>query len=204
MVTLSSCLIWQIISFILLPNEYGGVYAWTTLGNIATWRMIEWMMRMKIIFSDEAHFHLGGYVNSQNCRLWGTKKTRTHSFKSRHTQNESLFVADFGPESQLCNFSSKMSKEMSLQSMAIVFVVEWIFVHKNCRGGYWQHLVSTGRRYVPHATVDVLSLAVEDRIISRRCDVVWPPRSCDFTPLDYYLCSAVKDKCYPLKIGPIV
>ena len=29
MVTLSSCLIWQIISFILSPNEYGCVYAWT-------------------------------------------------------------------------------------------------------------------------------------------------------------------------------
>ena len=28
--------------------------------------------------------------------------------------------------------------------------VEWIFVHKNWRGGYWQHLVSIGRRYVPH------------------------------------------------------
>ena len=29
--------------------------------------------------------------------------------------------------------------------------VERIFVHKNWRGGYWQHLVSTGRRYVPHS-----------------------------------------------------
>ena len=27
----------------------------------------------KIIFSDEAHFHLGGYVNNQNCRIWGTE-----------------------------------------------------------------------------------------------------------------------------------
>ena len=31
--TWSSCLIWQIISFILPPNEYGCVYAWTTLGS---------------------------------------------------------------------------------------------------------------------------------------------------------------------------
>ena len=27
----------------------------------------------------------------------------------------------------------------------------------------------------------------------------WPPRSCDLTPLDYYLWGAVKDKCYPDK-----
>ena len=51
-------------------------------------------------------------------------------------------------------------------------------------------MVSTGRRYVP---------VFEDRIISRRADVVWPPWSCDLTPLDYYLWGAVKDKCYANK-----
>ena len=29
--------------------------------------------------------------------------------------------------------------------------VERIFVHKNWRGGYWQHLVLTGQRYVQHS-----------------------------------------------------
>ena len=42
------------------------------------------------------------------------------------------------------------------------------------------------------ATLDGLCPVFEDRIISRRADVVWPPRSCDLTPLDYYLWSAVK------------
>ena len=36
----------------------------------------------------------------------------------------------------------------------------------------------------------------EDRISSRRADVVWPLLSCDLIPLDYYLWGAVKDKCY--------
>ena len=40
------------------------------------------------------------------------------------------------------------------------------------------------------------ALIFENRIISRRGDVVWPPRSCDLTPLDYYLWGAVKDKRY--------
>jgi len=30
----------------------------------------------RIIFSDEAHFHLFGYVNKQNCRIWGTANSR--------------------------------------------------------------------------------------------------------------------------------
>ena len=45
------------------------------------------------------------------------------------------------------------------------------------------------------AALDVLRPVFEDRIISRRADVVWPLRSCNFTPFDYYLWDAVKDKC---------
>ena len=52
---------------------------------------------------------------------------------------------------------------------------------------------------VSTATLDVLRPVFEDRIISRRADVVLPPRSCDFTPLGYYLRGAVKDKCYAAK-----
>ena len=44
------------------------------------------------------------------------------------------------------------------------------------------------------ATLDVLRPDFEDRIISRRADVVWPPRNCDLTPLDCYLWRAVKYK----------
>ena len=42
------------------------------------------------------------------------------------------------------------------------------------------------------AKLNVLRPVFEDRIISRRADVIWPPRSCDLIPLDYYLWSAVK------------
>ena len=50
--------------------------------------------------------------------------------------------------------------------------------------------------HTAETTLDVLSPVFEDLIISRRADVVWPPRSCDLTPLDYYLWGADKDKCY--------
>ena len=46
------------------------------------------------------------------------------------------------------------------------------------------------------ATFDLLRPVFEDRIFSRRTDAIWPSRSCDLTPLDYYLWAAVKDKCY--------
>ena len=50
--------------------------------------------------------------------------------------------------------------------------------------------------HTAEATLDVLRSVFEDRIISRKANVVWPFRSCDLTPLDYYLWDAVEDKCY--------
>ena len=67
MLTLSLCLIWQIISFILPPNHYA------SLSGPAIELQQMTILEKKIIFSDEAHFDLGGYVNIQTCRIWNTE-----------------------------------------------------------------------------------------------------------------------------------
>ena len=76
MVTLSSYLIWQIISFTLPPNEYGCVYDWTTLENIATYRLTEDADFGKK--NHQANFDVGGYVNKQNCRIWRTENPHAY------------------------------------------------------------------------------------------------------------------------------
>ncbi|GFX57861.1 putative LOC100569746 [Trichonephila clavipes] len=43
-----------------------------------------------------------------------------------------------------------------------------------------------------HATIDLLKDTFRDRLISRFGPVNWPPRSCDLTPLDYFLWGYVK------------
>ena len=50
--------------------------------------------------------------------------------------------------------------------------------------------------HTAEATLDILRSVFEDRIISHRANDVWPPRSYDLTPLDYYLCGASKYKCF--------
>ena len=50
--------------------------------------------------------------------------------------------------------------------------------------------------HTAEAKLDVLCTVFKDRIISRRAEVVWLPRSCDLTQLDYNLWGAVKNKCY--------
>ena len=48
-----------------------------------------------------------------------------------------------------------------------------------------------GTYHTTVATLDVLRPVFENRIISCRADVVWPSRSCNLIPLDYYLWGAV-------------
>ena len=50
--------------------------------------------------------------------------------------------------------------------------------------------------HTAEATLDILRSVLEDRTISRRADVFWPPGSCDLKPLNNFLWGAVKDKCY--------
>ena len=57
--------------------------------------------------------------------------------------------------------------------------------------------------HTAEAILDVLCPVFEDPIISCRTDVVWPPWSCNLTPLDYYLWGAVRFKCYADKPEPI-
>ena len=42
------------------------------------------ILAKKIISSDEVHFDLGGYVNKQNWRTWGTENTHAYIEKPTH------------------------------------------------------------------------------------------------------------------------
>ena len=106
--------------------------------------------------------------------------------KNPRTQNESLFGADFGPEAVTVNGDRYPA-----------MLNEFLFtkIKEEDIGNIWFQQDSDTCD-TADATLDVLSLIFEDYIISRRFDVVWLPRSCNLTPLDYYLWGPVKDKCY--------
>ncbi|XP_012057463.1 PREDICTED: uncharacterized protein LOC105620583 [Atta cephalotes] len=54
--------------------------------------------------------------------------------------------------------------------------------------------------HTPHATVDILHERFEGMIISRGGDVNWPPKSCDLTPLDFFLWGYLKSQVYTNKL----
>ena len=50
--------------------------------------------------------------------------------------------------------------------------------------------------YTGGETIGLLREKFPGRVISRNGDYKWPPRSCDLTPLDFFLWGYVKDKVY--------
>ncbi|GFW29254.1 uncharacterized protein TNCV_741961 [Trichonephila clavipes] len=50
--------------------------------------------------------------------------------------------------------------------------------------------------HTARATINLLKGTFGDRLISRFGPVNWPPRSCDLTPLDYFLWGYVKSLVY--------
>ena len=86
--------------------------------------------------------------------IWGTENPHACIEKSRHPKRvtvwcEFWFRGIIGP----FFFQKRASRGRYSQWRSLSSHVEWIFVHKNWRGGYWQYLVSIGRHYVPHSQI---------------------------------------------------
>ncbi|GFX55278.1 uncharacterized protein TNCV_3968321 [Trichonephila clavipes] len=66
----------------------------------------------RILFSDEAHFWLNGYVNKQNCRNWSEANPQVYVKTPLHPGKLTVWCPLWNP-------SSKTMKATTLQSMVI-------------------------------------------------------------------------------------
>lgn len=46
-----------------------------------------------MLFSDEAHFHINGYTNKQNCRYWSCENPNCKSEKPLHSHKVTVWAA---------------------------------------------------------------------------------------------------------------
>ena len=182
-------------SFILPTNEYDCVYAWTTLGNIVTDRLTEDadFGKKNYLFRRSSFWSWRLCKQAKLSHLWHKKPARIHwkrvsvwcSFWSRGI---------IGP----FFFENEQGKAVTVNGDNYrTMLNEFLFTNieeENIGNIWFQQDGATC--HTAEATLDVLRPVFEDRIISRSADVVWPPRSCDLTPSDYYLWGAFKDKSY--------
>ncbi|XP_075149032.1 uncharacterized protein LOC142222665 isoform X2 [Haematobia irritans] len=147
----------------------------------------------KIIFSDEAHFHLSGFVNKQNenprvivekpmhpqrvtvwCGLWACGIIGPYFFQNEAGQ--AVTVNGVRYREMITNFLGPELEDMDVDDM------------------WFQQDGATC--HTANATMVLLRNKFNGRVISRNGDVKWPPRSCDLTPLDFFLWGYLKEKVY--------
>lgn len=144
-------------------------------------------------FTDEAWFHLSGYVNSQNSRYWCSENPHISHEKPLHDVKVGVWCAVsakkiIGP----IFFNETINSERYIQQILEPFFLELSPNEKF--HGYFQQDGATA--HTANATINRITEVFEDRIISRNCPVPWPARSPDLNPCDFYLWGKLKDVAY--------
>ena len=100
------------------------------VGNIATILLL--ILAKKNIFSDEAHFDLGEYVNKQNYQIWVAENPHAYIEKPTHPKRVTIWCGFcsrgiIGP----FFFENEQERERYTQWRSSLGHVERIFVRKN-------------------------------------------------------------------------
>ncbi|GFU57187.1 DUF4817 domain-containing protein [Trichonephila clavipes] len=151
------------------------------------------------LFSDEAHFWLNGYVNKQNCRIWSEANPQVYVETPLHPEKLTVWCALWaggiiGPYF----FKNDEGHNVTVngdryRAMITNFFIPELNNHDVQELWFQQDGAPC---HAARATIDLLKDTFGDRLISRFGPVNWPPRSCDLTPLDYFLWGYVKSLVY--------
>lgn len=153
----------------------------------------------QIFFTDEAHFHLGGYVNSQNCRIWGSENPQVVVERPLHPPRVTVWCALWsggviGPYF----FENDKGETVTVNSERYGRMITEYFwpaiEDKDVDDMWFQQDGATCHTTRPNMAE--LRTKFHGRIISRFGDANWPSRSCDLSPLDFFLWGYTKDKVY--------
>ncbi|GFW68439.1 DUF4817 domain-containing protein [Trichonephila clavipes] len=149
----------------------------------------------RILFSDEAHFWLNGYVNKQNCRIWSEANPQVYVETPLHPEKLTVWCALWAG-GIIGSYFFKNDEGYNItvngdpyRAMITNFFIPELNNHDVQELWFRQDGATC---HTARATIDLLKDTFGDRLISRFGPVNWPPRSCDLTPLDYFLWGYVK------------
>ncbi|GFW55337.1 putative DD41D transposase [Trichonephila clavipes] len=161
-------------------------------------RFVEWAQNeiavvpdfhKRILFSDEAHFWLNGYVNKQNCRIWSETNPQVYVKTSLHPEKLTVWCALWaggviGPyffkNDECHNVTVNCDR---YRAMITNFLIPELNNHDLQELWFKQDGATC---HTARATIDLLKDTFGDHLISRFGPVNWPPRFCDLTPLDFF------------------
>lgn len=153
----------------------------------------------QIIMSDEAHFSLNGAVNKQNCRFYAIENPQIIHEVPLYDQKVTVWCGVcagmvIGPYF----FEDDDGATITVNGeryRALITDYLMPIVHENNMEHFWFQQ-DGAPCHTARATIDLLKPLFPGRLISKKGDFDWPPRSPDLTPPDFFLWGYLKSKVY--------
>jgi hypothetical protein len=141
-----------------------------------------------IFESDDAWFHQSGYVNRHNSRIGSAENPHTFHKRLLHSLKVKVWCAVsrrriIGPIFFSETITAILYQELIMNSISLLKVDE-----QDC--WFQQHGATA---HAANSTMQMLNDFFGGRIISRN---LWPPRSPDLSPPDFYLWGFLKENVY--------
>lgn len=151
-----------------------------------------------LLMSDEAHFHLSGYVNKQNFRYWAEENPHQLHEKPLHDHKVTVWcgVSIFGIVGPY--FFEENDETVTINSERYIHMLETFLRPELRRLGqnqvWFQQDGATA--HTARQTRIVLQNMFPGHLISRFGDITWPSNSPDLTAPDFFLWGYLKQKVY--------
>ncbi|GFT42355.1 uncharacterized protein TNCV_1786461 [Trichonephila clavipes] len=149
--------------------------------------------------NDEAHFWLNCYVNKQNCRIWSEANPQVYVETPLHPEKLTVWCALWAGE--IIDLYFKKNDEgynVTVNGDRYRAMITNFFIPELNNHDVQELWFQPDGATCPtaRATIHLLKDTFGDHLISRFGSVNCPPRSCDLTPLDYFLWGYVKSLVY--------
>lgn len=153
-----------------------------------------------VFFSDEAHFDLHGHVNKQNMRYYAVKNPQLTHARPLHSPRVTVWCALSAKTIIGPYFFEEEGLNVTVNGDRYLNMLNEFFFPALRR-----KRITVSRTWfqqdgaIAHICTDVLNLLkkkFQTRLISRNTEFMWPPRSPDLTPPDFFLWGHLKSRVY--------
>ena len=156
-----------------------------------------------VMMSDEAHFHLDGFVNKQNYRYWATTNPRQLHQRPLHSLKVTVWCAVFSEGIVGPYFFEEGGSTVTVTSARYVQMLDTFLQPELQRRGVDVSQVWFQQDGATAHTARLSMTKVQEmfphRVISRFGDVHWPARSPDLSVCDFFLWGHLKERVYRSK-----